>query len=118
MRLGIAFSCRQVLLNLIINGADAMGLVASGPRILGLSSRVEPSDNILISIDDTGTGLEAGLSDRIFDPLFTTKPSSMGMGLAIRKSIVEEHGGRIWAVPGSPNGTVFQFTVPTLDGRA
>ena len=116
--LGDRVQLQQVLLNLIINGADAMGLVASGPRILGLSSRVEPSDNILISIEDTGTGLEAGLSDRIFDPLFTTKPNGMGMGLAICKSIVEEHGGRIWALPRSPNGTVFQFTVPILDDRA
>jgi PAS domain S-box-containing protein len=116
--LGDRVQLQQVLLNLIINGADAMGLVASGPRILGLSSRVEPSNNILISIEDTGTGLEAGLSDRIFDPLFTTKPNGMGMGLAICKSIVEEHGGRIWALPRSPNGTVFQFTVPILGGRA
>jgi len=116
--LGDHVQLQQVLLNLIINGADAMGLVASGPRILGLSSRVEPSNNILISIEDTGTGLEAGLSDRIFDPLFTTKPNGMGMGLAICKSIVEEHGGRIWALPRSPNGTVFQFTVPILGGRA
>jgi signal transduction histidine kinase len=56
--------------------------------------------------------------DRIFDPLFTTKPNGMGMGLAICKSIVEGHGGRIWALPVSPNGTDFQFTVPTLYGRA
>jgi PAS domain S-box-containing protein len=116
--LGDRVQLQQVLLNLIMNGADAMSLVASGPQILGLSSRVESSDNILVSIEDSGTGLEAGLSDRIFDPLFTTKPNGMGMGLAICKSIVEGHGGRIWALPGSPNGTVFQFTVPTLDGRA
>jgi signal transduction histidine kinase len=116
--LGDRVQLQQVLLNLIMNGADAMSLVASGRRILGLSSRVESSDDILVSIEDSGTGLEEGLSDRIFDPLFTTKPNGMGMGLAICKSIVEGHGGRIWAVPGSPNGTVFQFTVPTLDGRA
>jgi signal transduction histidine kinase len=107
-----------VLLNLIMNGADAMSLLASGPRILRLSTRVESSDMILVSIEDSGTGFEAGLSDRIFDPLFTTKPNGMGMGLAICKSIVEGHGGRIWALPRSPNGTIFQFTVPTLDGRA
>jgi PAS domain S-box-containing protein len=116
--LGDRVQLQQVLLNLIMNGADAMSLFESGPRILGLSSRFDSSDNILVSIEDSGTGLEAGLSDRIFDPLFTTKPNGMGMGLAICKSIVEGHGGRIWALPGSPNGTVFQFTVPTLDGRA
>src|SRR6202040_653789 len=116
--LGDRVQLQQVLLNLIMNGADAMTQVTSGPRILGLSSRVELSDSILVSIEDSGTGLEAGLSDRIFDPLFTTKPSGMGMGLAICKSIVEEHGGRIWALPRSPNGTVFQFPVPILGGRA
>jgi PAS domain S-box-containing protein len=110
--LGDRVQLQQVLLNLIMNGADAMSLVMSGPRILGLSSRVELSDSILVSVEDSGTGLEAGLSDRIFDPLFTTKQNGMGMGLAICKSIVEAHGGRIWALPGSPNGTVFQFTVP------
>jgi C4-dicarboxylate-specific signal transduction histidine kinase len=115
--LGDRVQLQQVLLNLIMNGADAMGLVESGPRILELSSR-ESSDNILVSIEDSGMGIEAGLSDRIFDPLFTTKANGMGMGLAICKSIIEGHGGRIWALPGSPNGTVFQYTVPTLDGRA
>jgi signal transduction histidine kinase len=82
------------------------------------TSRVDSTDDIRVSIEDSGTGLEAGLSDRIFDPLFTTKPNGMGMGLAICKSIVEGHGGRIWALPRSPNGTVFQLTVPTLYGRA
>ena len=93
-----------------------MSLVESRPRILGVASRVDSSDNILVSIEDSGTGLEPGLSDRIFDPLVTTKQNGMGMGLAICKSIVEGHGGRVWAVPGFANGTVFQFTVPTLDG--
>jgi PAS domain S-box-containing protein len=116
--LGDRVQLQQVLLNLIMNGADAMSLLASGPRVLRLSSRVESCNKILVSIEDSGTGFEAGLSDRIFDPLFTTKPNGMGMGLAICKSIVEGHGGRIWALPRSPNGTVFQFTVPTLDGRA
>jgi signal transduction histidine kinase len=116
--LGDRVQLQQVLLNLIMNGADAMSLLASGPRILRLSSRVESSDKILVSIEDSGTGFEAGSSDRIFDPLFTTKPNGMGMGLAICKSIVEGHGGRIWALPRSLDGTVFQFTVPTLDGRA
>jgi PAS domain S-box-containing protein len=116
--LGDRVQLQQVLLNLITNGADAMSLVASGPRILLLSSRVESSDNILVSIEDSGTGLEAGLSERIFDSLFTTKPNGMGMGLAICKSIVEGHGGHIWALPRTPNGTVFQFTVPTVDGGA
>jgi PAS domain S-box-containing protein len=111
--LGDRVQLQQVLMNLIMNGADAMSLVESRPRILVLSSQVDASDNILVSIQDSGTGLEPGLSDRIFDPLVTTKPNGMGMGLAICKSIVEAHGGRIWAMPSSPIGTVFHFTVPT-----
>jgi signal transduction histidine kinase len=111
--LGDRVQLQQVLLNLIMNGADAMSLITSRQRILGLSSRVESSDSILVSIEDSGTGLEEGWSDRIFEPLFTTKPNGMGMGLAICKSIVEGHGGRIWASPGAPNGTVFQFSVPS-----
>ena len=83
--LGDRVQLQQVLLNLIMNGADAMSLIASGPRILGLSSRVDSTDNIRVSIEDSGTGVEARLSDRIFDPLFTTKPNGMGMGLAICK---------------------------------
>jgi PAS domain S-box-containing protein len=109
---------QQVLLNLIMNGADAMSLIANGQRTLGISSRVESSDNVLVSIEDSGTGVGEDLAHRIFDPLFTTKPNGMGMGLTICKSIVEGHGGRIWALPGSPNGTVFQFTVPTTNSRA
>ena len=97
--LGDRVQLQQVLMNLIMNGADAMSLVESRPRILGVSSRVDSSDNILVSIEDSGTGLEPGLSDRIFDPLVTTKQNGMGMGLAICKSIVEGHGGRVWAVP-------------------
>ena len=105
-------------MNLIMNGADAMSPVTSGRRILRLASRVDPSGSILVSIENSGTGLEPGLLDRIFRPLFSTKPNSMGMGLAICKSIVEGHGGRIWAEPACTNGAVFQFTVPIVRSRA
>ena len=103
---------QQVLMNLIMNGADAMSSVTSGQRILRLASRLDSSGGILVSIEDSGTGLEPGLLDRIFRPLFSTKPNGMGMGLAICKSIIEGHGGRIWAVPACSNGAVFQFTLP------
>jgi PAS domain S-box-containing protein len=116
--LGDRVQLQQVIMNLIMNGADAMSLISSRPRILRLASRIDLPGSIVVAIEDSGTGLEAGLLDRIFDPLFTTKPNGMGMGLAICKSIVEGHGGRIWAVPDYSNSTVFQFTLPTVEGRA
>jgi PAS domain S-box-containing protein len=109
---------QQVILNLIMNGVDAMTLVTDRPPMLRLESRIDPSGNVLVAVDDTGAGLETALLDRIFEPLFTTKAHGMGMGLAICKSIVESHGGRIWAFPRQPHGATFQFTVPTTEDGA
>jgi signal transduction histidine kinase len=67
---------------------------------------------VLVAVADAGTGFNPGIADRIFDPLFTTKSNGMGLGLSICRSIVEAHGGRLWASPGSPHGAVFQFTMP------
>jgi signal transduction histidine kinase len=105
-------------MNLIMNSVDAMTLVSDRPPMLRLESRIDASGNVLVGVDDTGAGLAAGLLDRIFEPLFTTKSHGMGMGLAICKSIVESHGGRIWALPHQPHGTTFQFTVPTTEDGA
>jgi signal transduction histidine kinase len=90
-----------------------MSSVADRPRILRIESRLDPGGSALVAVEDSGIGLDAGLVERIFEPLFTTKPSGMGMGLSICRSIVEAHGGRLWASPGSPPGAVFRFTVPT-----
>jgi two-component system, LuxR family, sensor kinase FixL len=98
----------------VINGADAMSPVTDRPRILRIGSRLDSAGSILVAVDDSGTGLDANVVERIFQPLFTTKPTGMGMGLSICRSIVEAHGGRIWASPSSPHGAVFQFTVPTV----
>jgi PAS domain S-box-containing protein len=111
--LGDRVQLQQVIMNLIMNGADAMTLITDRSPVLQVESRIEAPGTVLVKVDDTGTGLEAGLSDRVFEPLFTTKSHGMGMGLAICKSIVESHGGRIWALPRQPHGTTFQFTVPT-----
>ena len=113
---GDRIQLQQVIMNLIINGADAMSSINDRPRILRIRSQIDGSGGILVAITDAGSGLDPGIANRIFEPLFTTKPNGMGMGLSICRSIVEAHGGRLWASPGSPNGTVFQFTMPIFDG--
>jgi PAS domain S-box-containing protein len=102
---------QQVLLNLIINGIEAMIGVAVRPRALSLESRVDESGNVLVAIRDSGTGLGPE-ADRLFTTFFTTKPHGMGMGLAISRSLIEGQGGRLWATANSPNGAVFWFTLP------
>jgi len=108
---------QQVVLNLIVNGIEAISGVMHGPRMLRISSQRDEPGNVLITVADTGMGLDATKVDRIFDPFFTTKPEGMGMGLSICRSIVEAHGGRLWASPNSPQGSVFQFAVPVAANR-
>jgi signal transduction histidine kinase len=100
---------QQVLLNLITNAVDAMR-TKSGPRVLSVRSET-CEDGVMVSVSDTGTGIGAQQIDRIFNPLFTTKPDGMGLGLSICRSIVEAHDGRLWVTPNTPEGTVFQFTL-------
>jgi len=106
---------QQVLLNLIINGIEAMTTVTNRPRLLWVQSRIDESGDVLIAVSDSGTGfgLEVG---RVFTPFFTTKANGMGMGLSISRSLVESHGGRLWATPNSPHGAVFSFTLPATGG--
>jgi PAS domain S-box-containing protein len=102
---------QQVLLNLIMNGIEAMTAVTDRPRLLCVQTRIDESGDVLVAVGDSGTGL--GLeADRIFTPFFTTKANGMGMGLSISRSLVEGHGGRLWATPNSPRGAVFSFTLP------
>jgi PAS domain S-box-containing protein len=103
---------QQVMLNLIMNGIEAMSAVTDRPRILAISSESSEAGGVLVAVEDTGTGLDPTIADRIFDPFFTTKPNGMGMGLAICRSIIEAHAGRFWASPRAPHGTAFRFTVP------
>jgi PAS domain S-box-containing protein len=106
---------QQVLLNLIINGIEAMSAVTNRPRSLWVQSRIDESGDVLIAVSDSGTGF--GLEvDRVFTPFFTTKANGMGMGLSISRSLVESHGGRLWATPNSPHGAVFSFTLPATGG--
>jgi signal transduction histidine kinase len=108
---------QQVLMNLILNGIEAMRGVAGRPRILTISSEPTEPDGVLVAVADTGPGLDPATADRIFEPFFTTKPHGMGMGLSICRSIITAHGGRLWASPGVPCGTVFRFTVPRVPSR-
>ena len=106
---------QQVLLNLIMNGIEAMAAVTDRPRLLGVQSRIDESGDVLVAVSDSGTGFGLEL-DRVFTPFFTTKANGMGMGLSISRSLVEGHGGRLWAAPNSPHGAVFSFTLPATGG--
>jgi PAS domain S-box-containing protein len=102
---------QQVLMNLILNGIEAMRAVAGHQRVLAISSEPAGPEGVLVAVADTGPGLDPASADRIFEPFFTTKPQGMGMGLSICRSIIASHGGRLWASPGVPCGAVFRFTV-------
>ncbi len=106
---------QQVLLNLIMNAIEAMAAVTDRPRLLGVQSRIDESGDVLVAVSDSGTGFDLEL-DRVFNPFFTTKANGMGMGLSISRSLVEGHGGRLWAAPNSPHGAVFSFTLPATGG--
>jgi C4-dicarboxylate-specific signal transduction histidine kinase len=106
---------QQVLLNLIINGVEAMATDDDYPRLLQVESRIDESGDVLIAVCDMGMGLGSE-PERIFTPFYTTKPNGMGMGLSISRSLVEGHGGRLWSAPNSPRGAVFSFTLPATTG--
>jgi signal transduction histidine kinase len=101
-------------MNLIMNSIDAMKDV-EGVRELAIRSRTTYEGRIEVSISDTGVGLPPQAADRIFDRFFTTKADGTGMGLSISRSIVEAHGGRLWAQTNPPRGTTFQFALPVSD---
>jgi C4-dicarboxylate-specific signal transduction histidine kinase len=116
--LGDRVQLQQVILNLIINGFEAIANVSDGARELSISSGKDESDNLIVAVRDSGAGLDQADSERVFDAFFTTKPDGMGMGLAICRTIIESHGGRLWATNNAPRGAVFQFTLPAASQRA
>jgi signal transduction histidine kinase len=103
---------QQVLMNLMINSIDAMKNVEE-IRLLTLNSGLSEDGQLLISVHDTGSGLPIDQPDQIFTAFFTTKSYGTGMGLSISRSIVESHGGRLWAINNSGRGACFKFTLPT-----
>ena len=107
---------QQVLLELGQNAIESMRKVGEGARTLRFTSEAVDPARVEVTVADSGAGLEDGASQRLFDPFFSTKPNGMGMGLAISRSIIESHGGRIRASPGSPGGAVFSFDLPVAPG--
>jgi PAS domain S-box-containing protein len=103
---------QQVVLNLVMNAVEAMGEVSGRRRSLSVNTRAVDPPGVLVTVADTGHGIGPGQMDRIFDAFFTTKPQGMGMGLSICQSIVTAHGGRLWATPGEPHGTIFHVQLP------
>jgi C4-dicarboxylate-specific signal transduction histidine kinase len=103
---------QQVILNLILNAVEAMNGTAAGQRELLISVGEAESNGVLVAVQDSGPGLDLQSVDRVFEAFYTTKSDGMGMGLAICKSIVEAHGGRMWATTNKPRGAIFQFSLP------
>jgi C4-dicarboxylate-specific signal transduction histidine kinase len=116
--LGDRVQLQQVIINLVMNGNEAMQAVMDRPRELVIRSRQDEAQQVLLSVTDCGVGISVEDADRLFNPFFTTKSSGMGMGLSICRSIVETHGGRLWATANVPHGTTLQFTLPVNAGTA
>jgi signal transduction histidine kinase len=102
---------QQVILNLLVNAIEAMSGMSEGSRELLISTRKSESEGVLVAVRDSGPGLGPESADRLFESFYTTKPGGMGMGLSICRSIIEAHGGRLWASASTPRGAVFQFTL-------
>ena len=103
---------QQVLLNLILNAIEAMSAVTQRTRILEVRTAKHGMDEVVVAVRDSGPGLDAQRMERLFDPFYTTKPHGMGMGLAISRSIIDAHGGQLWAMPNDGPGATFRFTLP------
>jgi signal transduction histidine kinase len=106
----------QVMVNLTVNGIDAMADL-DGAHELVISSQPAADGHLKVSVSDTGIGLPPEQAQHIFDAFYTTKPHGTGMGLRISRSIIESHGGRLWADENIPRGASFHFTLPTLEDR-
>ncbi len=106
----------RVFANLVANGIDAMRAIERSRRLLRIGTRID-GRNVLVSVAEAGMGIGEDDAERIFEPMFTTKPDGTGLGLPICRSIVEAQGGRIWATANRPRGTVFRFTIPRRPPR-
>jgi signal transduction histidine kinase len=111
--LGDRVQLQQVIINLIVNAVEAMDLVTGGPGDVVVRSRPEGAGQVLVAVEDTGVGINPDDADRLFSAFYSTKASGMGMGLSICRSIIENHGGTLWATNNAGPGATFQFTLPT-----
>jgi PAS domain S-box-containing protein len=109
---GDRIQLQQVLLNLILNAMEAMSTVGDRPRLLTIASGHDSANVVLVEVRDTGSGLDPQRVEQVFEPFYTTKADGVGIGLSISRSIVEAHGGRLWASPNKPHGAVFRLTLP------
>ena len=107
---------QQVLLNLILNAVEAMDSVEAGARELLISTEQDHT-GVLVAVRDSGPGIDPENIERVFDAFYTTKSSGVGMGLSICRSIIDAHGGRLWAEANEPRGAVFQFTMNRLENE-
>jgi C4-dicarboxylate-specific signal transduction histidine kinase len=103
---------QQVLLNLIVNAVEAIGTDNEGPKELMIRTETGGSSGLLVAVEDSGPGLEPAMLERVFESFYTTKATGLGLGLSICRSIIEAHGGRLWASANQPRGATFQFTLP------
>ena len=110
--LGDRVQLQQVVINLVMNALEAMAPVTDRPRDMLIRSQQDDANEVLVAVRDSGMGIDSENADRLFNAFFTTKPSGMGMGLSISRSIIVAHGGRLWASPNADHGATFQFTVP------
>jgi PAS domain S-box-containing protein len=116
--LGDRIQLQQVIINLIMNAIEAMSGVKPAQRELSVASVNENAGGVLVSVRDSGPGLESTSADRLFAPFHTTKPEGMGMGLPISRTIIEAHGGELWAARNEPRGAIFQFRLPARGEEA
>jgi len=112
--LGDPIQLQQVLLNLVTNGIEAMSTLANGPRVLKVHSAVDDAGAVVVTVEDSGVGIDSRQATRVFDSFYTTKPNGIGVGLSISRSIVEAHGGRLWLDSTVQHGARFCFALPVV----
>jgi signal transduction histidine kinase len=106
---------QQVMVNLVLNAIEAMSGVAEGARELSISTEQHRRNEVLVAVGDSGPGVDPDHIKRVFEIFYTTKSNGVGMGLSICRSIIDAHGGRLWADANEPRGAIFRFTIPSPD---
>jgi signal transduction histidine kinase len=109
---------QQVIINFVMNGIQAMADIGDAPRELLIESRHDNGGNVVVAVRDSGTGIDPENAHRLFDAFFTTKSDGMGMGLSICRSIIEAHGGQVWASNNAGHGAIFQLSLPWIGSGA